>query len=69
VNTLLIGEYEHSVDQKGRLIMPSKLRGELGDRFIVTKGLDGCLFVYSLKEWEVFENKLKAKEQQFNELT
>ncbi len=60
MNTLLIGEYEHSVDQKGRLIMPSKLRGELGDRFIVTKGLDGCLFVYSLKEWEVFENKLKA---------
>ena len=40
--------------------MPSKLRMELGEKFIVTKGLDGCLFVYSLKEWEVFEGKLKA---------
>ena len=57
---MLIGEYEHSVDQKGRLIMPSKLREELGEKFVVTKGLDGCLFVYSLTEWEIFEGKLKA---------
>lgn len=57
---MLIGEYEHSVDQKGRLIMPSKLREKLGEKFVVTKGLDGCLFVYSLTEWEIFEGKLKA---------
>ena len=57
---VLIGEYEHSVDVKGRLIMPSKLRDELGYKFIVTKGLDGCLFVFPLKEWEIFQEKLRA---------
>ena len=57
---MLIGEYEHSVDVKGRLIMPAKLREEIGETFVVTKGLDGCLFVFSKKEWEVFETKLKA---------
>ena len=57
---MLIGEYEHSVDAKGRLIMPSKLREDIGERFVVTKGLDGCLFVFSLKEWEIFGEKLKA---------
>ena len=46
-NQLLIGEYEHSLDVKGRLIMPAKLRQDMGDRFIVTKGLDGCLFAFS----------------------
>ena len=58
--TLLIGEYEHSLDAKGRLIMPAKLRQDIGERFIVTKGLDGCLFAFSQKEWENFEQKLKA---------
>ena len=41
---LLIGEYEHSLDVKGRLIMPAKIREDLGEKFIITKGLDGCLF-------------------------
>ena len=57
---MLIGEYEHSLDAKGRLIMPAKLRQDIGERFIVTKGLDGCLFAFSQKEWENFEQKLKA---------
>lgn len=57
---MLIGEYEHSLDSKGRLIMPAKLRADMGERFIVTKGLDGCLFAFSQKEWENFETKLKA---------
>ena len=57
---MFIGEYEHSVDVKGRLIMPSKLREELGETFVITKGLDGCLFAYSKTEWKVFEEKLRA---------
>ena len=57
---MLIGEYEHSLDAKGRLIMPAKLRLDMGERFIVTKGLDGCLFAFSQKEWENFETKLKS---------
>ncbi len=56
---MLIGEYEHSLDTKGRLIMPVKLREHIGEKFIITKGLDGCLFVFSLNEWEIFETKLK----------
>ena len=57
---MLIGEYEHSLDAKGRLIMPAKLRQDIGEKFIVTKGLDGCLFAFSQKEWENFEAKLKT---------
>ena len=57
---MLIGEYEHSVDAKGRLIMPAKLREDIGDKFVVTKGLDGCLFAYSQTEWTAFEEKLKS---------
>ena len=57
---MLIGEYEHSLDTKGRLIMPAKLRIDMGDKFIVTKGLDGCLFAFSQNEWLNFESKLKA---------
>ena len=57
---MLIGEYEHSLDVKGRLIMPAKLREDIGDNFIITKGLDGCLFGFSLNEWEQFEEKLKS---------
>jgi MraZ protein len=56
---VLMGEYLHSVDDKGRLILPAKFREELGDSFIVTKGLDNCLFVYDKKEWAILENKLK----------
>lgn len=57
---LFIGEYEHSVDAKGRVIMPAKLREDIGEKFIVTKGLDGCLFAYSKDEWSNFEEKLKT---------
>ena len=57
---MFIGEYEHSVDAKGRVIMPAKLREDIGESFIVTKGLDGCLFAYSKKEWSNFEEKLKT---------
>lgn len=57
---MFIGEYKHSVDTKGRLIIPSKFREGLGENFIVTKGLDGCLFIYPMVEWEMFEKKLKT---------
>ena len=57
---MLIGEYEHSLDAKGRLIMPAKLRQDMGYKFIVTKGLDGCLFAFSQNEWLNFETKLKT---------
>jgi len=57
---LLIGEYAHSIDTKGRLIMPAKLKEDIGEKFVITKGLDGCLFVYSQKEWKNFEEKLRA---------
>ena len=53
------GEYNHTVDTKGRLIIPSKFREKLGDECIVTRGLDGCLFVFPMKEWENYEEKLK----------
>ena len=57
---MFIGEYEHSVDAKGRVIMPAKLREDIGEKFILTKGLDGCLFAYSQTEWTNFEEKLKT---------
>ena len=57
---MLIGEYEHSLDAKGRLIMPAKIREDIGEKFIVTKGLDGCLFGFSQNEWANFEEKLKT---------
>ena len=56
---MLIGEYHHSIDEKGRLIIPSKFREDIGNSFVVTRGLDGCLFVYSLIEWEKIVSKLK----------
>ncbi|MDD6810829.1 MAG: division/cell wall cluster transcriptional repressor MraZ [Lachnospiraceae bacterium] len=57
---MFMGEYNHTIDTKGRLIIPSKFREALGDVFVVTKGLDGCLFVYDNAEWNVFEEKLKS---------
>ncbi len=57
---MFMGEYNHTIDAKGRLIIPSKFREALGDEFVVTKGLDGCLFVYDNKEWSAFEEKLKS---------
>ncbi len=57
---MFMGEYNHTIDAKGRLIVPSKFRDTLGDEFVITKGLDGCLFVYDNKEWTAFEEKLKS---------
>ena len=57
---MLIGEYSHSLDVKGRLIMPAKLREDMGEKFIITTGLDGCLFGFSMSEWQKFEDKLKT---------
>lgn len=57
---MFMGEYNHTIDTKGRLIIPSKFRETLGEEFVVTKGLDGCLFVYDNNEWKAFEEKLKS---------
>jgi len=57
---MFIGEYNHSVDIKGRINVPAKFREDLGERFYVTKGLDNCLFMFPETEWRVFEEKLKA---------
>lgn len=57
---MFIGEYNHSLDPKNRLIIPAKFREQLGEAFVMTKGLDNCLFVYSLSEWRIVEEKLKT---------
>lgn len=57
---MFMGEYSHTIDAKGRLIIPARFREGLGDKFIVTKGLDNCLFVYPLDEWSALEEKLKS---------
>ena len=57
---MLIGEFSHGMDKKNRIIIPAKLRDGLGATFIMTKGLDSCLYIYPKSEWEVFEKKLKA---------
>lgn len=57
---MFIGEYQHSIDAKGRIIIPSKFRDILGYKFVLTKGLDNCLFIYSLEEWKKFEEKLMS---------
>lgn len=56
---MFMGEYNHTIDSKGRVIVPAKFREELGEEFVLTLGLDGCLFVYSNEEWENFVNKLR----------
>lgn len=56
---MFMGEYNHTIDTKGRLIIPSKFRELLGDQFVVTRGLDGCLFLFPMDEWKTFEEKLK----------
>lgn len=57
---LFYGEYHHTIDPKGRVIVPSRFRENLGEKFILTKGLDNCLFAYSLEEWTNLESKLKS---------
>ena len=56
---MFMGEFHHNVDEKGRLIIPSKFRNELGNKFIVTRGIEKCLFVYSMDEWNSIVSKLK----------
>ncbi|MGM0688252.1 MAG: division/cell wall cluster transcriptional repressor MraZ [Bacillota bacterium] len=56
---MFTGEYQHTLDGKGRVIIPSRLRDGLGERFVVTRGLDQCLFVYPSSEWVRLEQKLK----------
>ncbi|WP_025728763.1 division/cell wall cluster transcriptional repressor MraZ [Atopobacter phocae] len=56
---MLIGEYQHSIDSKGRLIIPVKFRDELTSQFILTRGLDGCLFGYPKSSWDTVQEKLK----------
>ncbi|EGL82165.1 Protein mraZ [Caldalkalibacillus thermarum TA2.A1] len=57
---MFLGEYQHTIDNKGRLIIPAKFREGLGTSFIVTRGLDKCLFVYPFSEWKQIEEKLKS---------
>ncbi|WP_113921144.1 division/cell wall cluster transcriptional repressor MraZ [Alkalibaculum bacchi] len=57
---MFIGEYQHNIDDKGRLTMPSKFREALGESFILTKGMDKCLFIFPRDEWSTFEEKLKT---------
>ena len=56
----LKGEYSHNIDPKGRLIIPAKLRDGLGEHFVITKGMENCLYVYPEAEWNAFEEKLNA---------
>lgn len=56
---MFMGEFHHNIDDKARLVMPSKFRSELGESFVVTRGLEGCLFVYSKEEWMNLVSKLK----------
>ena len=57
---MFIGKYQHTIDPKGRVILPAKFREELGEKFVVTKGLDHCLFVYPNGEWSNLEKKLRT---------
>ncbi|GEN30335.1 division/cell wall cluster transcriptional repressor MraZ [Cerasibacillus quisquiliarum] len=56
---MFMGEFQHNIDTKGRVIVPSKFRDDLGNRFVLTRGLDKCLFSYPMEEWRVLEQKLK----------
>ena len=57
---MLSGECQHNIDVKGRMIVPSKFRDDLGERFAVTKGLDNCLFIFDLSTWNELEQKINA---------
>ncbi|MBP1999213.1 MraZ protein [Paenibacillus shirakamiensis] len=57
---MFMGEFQHSIDDKGRMIIPAKFRELLGSSFVVTRGLDQCLFVYPEEEWGLLEQKLKT---------
>lgn len=57
---MFMGEYHHSIDDKGRLIIPAKFREELGEKFIITRGIENCLFAYSEEKWEKITQKLNT---------
>ena len=57
---MFIGEYHHTIDEKGRIIIPSKFRESLGKEFIITRGIENCLFVYSLQNWANITDKLSS---------
>ncbi|MDD4658094.1 MAG: division/cell wall cluster transcriptional repressor MraZ [Eubacteriales bacterium] len=57
---MFLGEYQHSIDDKGRIIMPARFREQLGANFIITRGLDGCLFVYPPEEWEKLSQEVQS---------
>lgn len=57
---MFMGEYHHNIDNKGRMIIPVRFRDDLGEMFIITRGLDQCLFGYPLSEWKILEEKLKG---------
>ncbi|MFW6035118.1 MAG: division/cell wall cluster transcriptional repressor MraZ [Halothermotrichaceae bacterium] len=57
---MFMGEYQHNMDSKGRVIIPAKLREELSEKFVATRGLDNCLFVYPMHEWSILEKKLTS---------
>ena len=57
---MFIGEYHHTIDEKGRIIIYAKLREELGNNFIITRGIENCLFVYSEENWAKITNKLNS---------
>ena len=57
---MFMGEFHHNIDDKGRLVIPNKFRSELGEQFIITRGLENCLYVYSMDEWNNLVSKLKS---------
>lgn len=60
VPVMFMGEYQHTIDEKGRMIIPSRFRDDLGQTFVLTRGLDQCIFGYPIEEWQQLEQKLKA---------
>ena len=57
---MFMGEYHHSLDEKNRIVIPTKFRDELGDKFVIARGLENCLYIYSLEEWDKIVQKLKT---------
>ncbi|KRM75722.1 division/cell wall cluster transcriptional repressor MraZ [Secundilactobacillus collinoides] len=57
---MFMGEFEHAIDTKGRLIIPAKFREQLGETFVITRGMDGCLFGYPMAQWEILQKRLAA---------
>lgn len=57
-DNMFMGEYHHNIDEKSRIIMPSKFRYDLGETFVITRGIDSCLFVYPKETWNNITNKL-----------